>query len=537
MAGEISSGQSGVIVFESNRTGNFELYRVGLDGRGEEPLTENGADNQWASISPDGTRVLWTKREGSRVGLYSISVNGNDERLEVADGLLGSYLADGRIFFTKKRADGTLAQWVVSGLGAKPVEVFCPTEKRLRALNPEEFFAGVTLDRFVFWSSNPRGTSIVRIDGSGERHIHKGCMPRFMPDGLYFIWVHNAGTFDIGRVGAGNPFATLYKVDRELEHNHGYFPFVSADYQWLVFAACPQNQHNHDTANYQIYLQRIENGRYIEPPRRITRTEANDRRPVLWTPESGMFQAKLAKAHREGRVASALRGTVVPGFGAAGGAAGRDSVYGVSFEFAQADRGETQGAFEPLGSTVELSKSGLSIAGGDGVIYAESFDSAIEAVKGNREFSLVMDVWIPDREENREGTFLQIRSGDGGENLALMQKGARCQVAFKDSDKRLNYGDPQLDGKMPDAGYNHIALTYNDGALRLFINGKVADTAKVGKSPKHWGANSTLVLGGKLGLWGGSWRGSVRSLQFVSRKIGESEIQEMYKAAKKGRTE
>ncbi len=534
LTGKVSAQQTGFIIFESNRTGNFELYRVGLDGREEQPLTDNGADNQWASISPDGARVLWTKREGSRVGLYSISVNGDDERLEVDGAILGSYLADGRILFTKNRSDGTPAQWVSTGRESKPVEVFCPAEKKLQATNPEQFFAGITLDPFIFWSPNPRGTSIVRRNGAGQRHVHKGCMPRFMPDGLHFIWVRDAGTFGISRVGAGSPYATLYKVDRKQEYNHGYFPYVSPDYQWLVFAACPHNQHNHDTANYQIFLQRINKGLYVEPPRRITSTEANDRRPVLWTPEAGEFQTKLAKAHNEGRLETILRSVVVPGFGAGGTAAGKDSIYGLRFDFGDPGS-EEQSAFESLGSKVEISARGLSLKSGNGLVYKERFDSAIEALKASREFSLIMDVWVPDREPNREGTVFQIRTEQGSENLALMQKGARCLVAFKDSEKPLNHGEPQLNGKMPDAGYNHIALTYNDGALRLFINGKVADTAKVGKVPKHWGGNTTLVLGGKLGFWSAPWTGTIRNFEFVNKKMGESDIQELYKAAKKGR--
>jgi hypothetical protein len=526
---------AGIVVFESNRTGNWELYRVNLDGSNEAALTNNGAENQWPSISPDGTRVAWTKSEGSRSGLVSAKIDGTDERLEAGGADIGTYLPDGRILFSKKTPDGRLALWTLAGTGQEPVEVFSPANVGLKGMNPVEFSSGQALNEFVFWSAKPRGTSLYRRDKGIEQHVHGGCMPRFMPDGVNFIWVREPGEFGIGRTAAGLQLATFYRVPRGMEFNHGYFPSLSADYGWLVYGACPHGQHDHSSANYQLFAHRIVDGVFSGEPVRLTRNDSTDRRPVVWTPSAGAFLAKLHAASNGDELFAAVAQIKVPGIeGPASAPAG-----GGSFEqrlVFDEHASDSLAQFKAVTGEAKIGKSGIRLEGGAELESTQTLEAAIRAIKSKREFTIAMDVWIPDREEKSAGIVLALKSANDAGNLAFLQQGARCRVAFKNSGKPLNLDEPQLDGKMPDAGFNFITLTYAGGALRLYINGKISDTGKVGKRPEEWMDDVRLVLGGRTGMWSSPWNGAIRSIQIVSRKLGERNIEDLYRQAKKERT-
>jgi dipeptidyl aminopeptidase/acylaminoacyl peptidase len=55
------------IVFQTNRDGNTEIYKMNADGTGQTNLTNNVAADANADWSPDGTRIIWdSARTGNR---------------------------------------------------------------------------------------------------------------------------------------------------------------------------------------------------------------------------------------------------------------------------------------------------------------------------------------------------------------------------------------------------------------------------------------------------------------------------------------
>jgi hypothetical protein len=54
-AGAVFPGDNGQIVFQTNRDGNFEIYKMNADGTGQTRLTNNSADDSEPSWSPDGS--------------------------------------------------------------------------------------------------------------------------------------------------------------------------------------------------------------------------------------------------------------------------------------------------------------------------------------------------------------------------------------------------------------------------------------------------------------------------------------------------
>src|SRR5689334_7246150 len=66
---------SGRILFQSDRDGNWEVYSMRVDGSEQINLSHNAADDEQPSLSPDGRRIVFTSK---RDGNYEIYVMDND---------------------------------------------------------------------------------------------------------------------------------------------------------------------------------------------------------------------------------------------------------------------------------------------------------------------------------------------------------------------------------------------------------------------------------------------------------------------------
>jgi Tol biopolymer transport system component len=106
-----------------------------------------------------------------------------------------------------------------------------------------------------------------------------GCQLNWSGDGQELLCV------DKGKRGGNAIFRvdpqTLERkllLDVEGSHSHEYFPRLSQDQRWLVFAAS-ESGHEHDTADYEIFLWRT-NGA-MDAPIRLTYHTANDNWPDI----------------------------------------------------------------------------------------------------------------------------------------------------------------------------------------------------------------------------------------------------------------
>ena len=116
------SPDSGRIVFQSHRDGDWDIYVMKADGTGVERLTGNEKLDWWPSWSPDGDRIAFTsKRDGDDEEIYVMNADGGGVvRLtdnEYKDSHPAWSLDGGRIAFSSYR-DGGDGDWGIYVMNA-----------------------------------------------------------------------------------------------------------------------------------------------------------------------------------------------------------------------------------------------------------------------------------------------------------------------------------------------------------------------------------------------------------------------------------
>jgi hypothetical protein len=314
----------GFIIFESNRGGEWHLYRMNADGTDVRRLTNikraNTAEPTYVAISPDGKSLVWEHRYTTRSGeIWLMNSDGSNARPlyeptreEKNRASRPSWLPDGRIKYSKSGSQRKQTIWVHDAKKPDPKvglldkimdkgpelgknqrnwqeDMIADFEAMQTQFQPKRVLIHETtpdLKNFVAWCRIPeRGVWWMSMDGAQQEKIHGGCSPRMMPDGKNFIWVMKAGKFAIGSLTQPVQSQLLFGGPYPEVFDHGYFPYLTPDYQYLVYSACPFDQHDQEKANYQIFT--VKMGPDLKPqgsPVRLTFNNATDRYPVLWYP-------------------------------------------------------------------------------------------------------------------------------------------------------------------------------------------------------------------------------------------------------------
>lgn len=278
----------GQIIWESNRNGKWQLFTMNADGTGARPLTDGTVDCTGATLSGDGNRVLFTRRVSPvRTQVWMMRNDGTEARELVDDGFSPEWRkGDEAIQFLRRRAprDDHSETWEYDLRTGGERRLFPPAG----VTYTPEVWGGTGNDeatRFVIWSPRPRGTWVVSADGRVQAHVHGGCEGRISPDQKFGYGVKTPGQFIRFDLSDGGHPVIFNK--RTGPWSHTYFPCVSRDARWLVFGACPPNQHNHDTSDYEIFLTRLVNWTTPEPAVRLTFNSRTDRWPTIYVAPAG----------------------------------------------------------------------------------------------------------------------------------------------------------------------------------------------------------------------------------------------------------
>jgi Tol biopolymer transport system component len=288
-AARLGSRLDGAVVWSSNRGGNHDLYLLDVRAGTVRRLTTHPHVDFGSRFSPDGRRVVFMRSQQERVSfreqaawdVYTVGVDGEGERRLAASAYHPTWTADGRavVFhrgprvFRHDLASGreTLlfdGDREVPGL-AQAGDFELSPDGRLLALAFRGPFAGAG----VFDLGQRAGTPVTRVSA---------CQTTWAPDGAHLLWVEAEGQGGT-RVMTGRPDGSERRVLIDLpgERSHEYFPKLSNDGRWLVWAASTggRSEHEHDRADYDLFVWNV-----ATPWReaiRLTHHPGNDQWPDL----------------------------------------------------------------------------------------------------------------------------------------------------------------------------------------------------------------------------------------------------------------
>jgi Tol biopolymer transport system component len=217
-------GANGLIAFESNQSGTFEIYVMSPDGTGLRRLTTGGAaDPAWA---PDGRQIAFASSVTGNAEIYVMNADGSNVRQITnrpgATDIFPSWSPDGRRLAFASFGGTNYDIWVINADGTGEVNITSdPAEDILPVWQP-----GGAKIAFQTNRDGNRDIYLVNADGTGPTNITNSPAedenPDWSPDGAKLAFVSNRGGFgaDIYAMNAdGTGVARLTLTGTDGFHN------------------------------------------------------------------------------------------------------------------------------------------------------------------------------------------------------------------------------------------------------------------------------------------------------------------------------
>ncbi len=284
---DIRNGLQGLkakIVWSSSRTGNHEIFLLTLPEIRMYQLTRSKYVNYFPRFSPDGEKIIFcrgqrpwvSERELNPWDIYLFSLRNNRETLIARKANSPQWVNRAQISFVRenklmiKNLETGREQLILDG-NRSPVSSEIGT--------PEIFPQNPHLLTFT-GRGKLDGVFIMDLDKMYISKMGQGCEITWVPSGQEVIWVDNGGNGGTQLLKSSiiNPRQTLF-MDLPGRYSHEYFPRLSRDGRWLVWAASAGG-HEHDIADYEIFLWKV--GTPYTQAVRLTYNPANDRWPDIF---------------------------------------------------------------------------------------------------------------------------------------------------------------------------------------------------------------------------------------------------------------
>lgn len=278
-----SRAVSGTLVFQSDRSGNWDIYRLSFTAEDSRlvRLTDDPAADRNPSWSPDGRRIAFSSERTGAGDIYTMRADGDDLR-RVTDhpAYEGAprFSPDGTAIVFEAERDGRAEIYIVPAEGGRVRQVTSSITRKLGpALSPdgsELAFMEKTLVRWQVavreWRGEKRKRTVTRGGGA--------CRPAWSPDGalLAYVGTSESPKADIWfREMRGPREGNAWRVPTR-PNAHNYDPAFSPDGASLAMASTLVRG---DAEQWDIFLVDI-NGRGLVA---LTGSEGNERFPD-WRP-------------------------------------------------------------------------------------------------------------------------------------------------------------------------------------------------------------------------------------------------------------
>ncbi|MGA3086011.1 MAG: hypothetical protein ABSE95_14655 [Thermodesulfobacteriota bacterium] len=283
---DIQKGIQGLkakIVWASNRTGNHEIFLMTLPDLKMYQLTHNPHVNTFPRFSPDGEKILFCRSQPRWISqrnfelwdVYLLSLTTNKEILVAKNGFVPQWITNSRVSFARKN------KVMIKDLetGKEEMILDCDQEPILSEITTPEFFRQDPNLLVMTLRGKQNGVFVWERKKGSLLKIGFGCEPTWVPSGQEVIWVANGGNggTQLLKSSISNPRENLF-MDLPGRYSHEYFPRLSTDGKWLVWAATAEG-HEPDVVDYEIFLWKVEAP--FSQAVRLTYNPANDQWPDI----------------------------------------------------------------------------------------------------------------------------------------------------------------------------------------------------------------------------------------------------------------
>lgn len=520
-----STAEAGFVVWESNRSGEYRIWRQDLGGGKPYPVSadEPGRDHCCARLSPNGSRLVYlslpggARRYGPESGtLHLVDADGGRDRVLVpAARHYGEHRAavwwgeDELVYIDGRNATQKLE--LSAGKAGELVKAAPGGEGWLVAPGGR-----------IATGNTPTFSEFDPGKGVRPRPSLGGCQPDFSDDGRFAVWSAGAGgPIDAFELATRRTWTILEKGDPHFPAGRGYlyFPALSNDASLLAVGASA-GEHDHFRADYDIYVVELD-PRGLKPAGTAT--------PVAPDPAVDRFPDVYRQARPE-RLATAPAGPPAAAAGAGGAASSPpDLRRGLAFLWQRADAANR---IAPASPSEVLQPHGLAwsdrqraLALGGGWFSAADSTAARLAAALQAKHQWTLTLLLSPASLAERGPLLAFSDGSRARNLVLRQEGDRLLLALRTSDSAKE-GTPVTVARLTSVAPVHLALTFSPGRLDAFVDGKrspaAAGTQAVAGDIFPWKPRA-LAFGAEPGDLA-RWHGTLAEIAIWKRPLAPEEV-------------
>lgn len=234
-------GENGLLAFQSDRDGDWEIYVANPDGSGQVALTDNAASDTVPAWSPDGTRIAFTSNRDGNNEIYVMNADGSGQtRLtdNSASDSIPAWSPDGSHLAFNTNRDGYLQIYVMGADGSGPTN---RSSSLVADMQPAWSPDGTRI-AFARDAPGQLDVFVMDADGTGQSRLTFGtahdALPAWSPDGATLAFANNSNGggmahFDVYLMTpAGAPLGNLTATNDYTETR----PAWSPDGTQLVYA-------------------------------------------------------------------------------------------------------------------------------------------------------------------------------------------------------------------------------------------------------------------------------------------------------------
>lgn len=270
------------IVFDSNRSGTFGIYRMQTGNSVVNAVVDSEKHEIYPDTSPNGQWIVFAKAETtartSPADIWIVRPDGSDAKLIAKDGTFPTFSGDGQTVYFERDRNKAMA---VDVSGENLREIFPAGNKEFGSsalikprVSPDSRYLAFISDKKGRWN-----TWYVDLRESKLLHLEKGCEPTWYPDSERVAWIKTGGVKDgsgLYTFDTNNRNVTVLQ-DGGPPRGHEYFPTISRNGDFLLYSSCREGEHSHIDANYQLFIKDLQTNELT----RVTFDQHTNRWPKL----------------------------------------------------------------------------------------------------------------------------------------------------------------------------------------------------------------------------------------------------------------